>query len=264
MKKIFFFLGFILSVFIFSSCDKDKNEEDDKEKHIPVFNNKKLLVYCSENESGLYGRKYEYDSYGKLIKVYKNGEITQEYNYDYDKLSFNITNSKERIGGSLTTTGFIEQKSYRPSEDRYYSYSYDEDWHLKSETLFNYKEDECVENVWTWVNDNVVTLTVRYYTLDFYGNKKFKFDSNSAFKYTNDSVPTPIENKAGIPFLYYSLEEIEPIIAIKNLLGVSTKNLPVSFINSSGKEYRIDWTLDNEGYPVRVDFDKKSLYFTWN
>ena len=61
--KKFFFLDIILSVLMFSSCNKDKNEEDNKENHIPVFNNKKLLVYCSENESGLYGHKYEYDSY---------------------------------------------------------------------------------------------------------------------------------------------------------------------------------------------------------
>ena len=54
--------------------------------------------------------------------MYYNGEITQEYHYDYDKLSFYITNSKERIEGNLTTNCFIKKKSYRPSKDKYYSY----------------------------------------------------------------------------------------------------------------------------------------------
>lgn len=251
-EKIFFFLGFILSVFMLSSCDKD---DDNKDKNTPVFNNKKLLVYCSNNESGLYGRKYEYDSYGRPTQMYNSEGQSEKFSYNYNDLKFSVDLNNTLYDGRLTTKGYFETRLSSWSD---ISYFYDENDHLVSELLKN--EREQVEYTWIWVNDNIVTITEKH---KYSNNRNSNYEISFAFKYTNDLVQNPIENKAGIPFIFFSRDNIEPTIALKNLLGEATKHLPVSLISETG-EYRINWTLDSEGYPIKVDFDKKSLYFTWN
>ena len=249
MKKINFLLGLVLSLFMLSSCDKN---DDEKDKHIPVFNNKKLLVYCSKNESGLYGHKYEYDSYGRPNYTYDSKGKIEEYKYNYNDLNFSISN--EGFNGRLTTNGFIESRSFGSN---YKSFFYDEKGHLISEIFSKGREN--IKYTWVWVNDNIVTISEKHDSYDSNSN----YEINFAFKYTNDAVPTPIENKAGIPFIFYSLDDLETTIVIKNFLGEATKYLPVMLVSVTG-EYKIDWTLDEEGYPTKVNFNKSTLYFTWN
>ena len=123
-------------------------------------------------------------------------------------------------------------------------FKYDENRHLVSESEYNVLTGEPNENYmyqWVWENGNII----KFIQPISQGRK-----GEWLYEYTNDEVTTPLENKTDVLFFGYGGN-----LTYINRYGVVGKNLPVAMINgASGGRQRIDWTLDKDGYPIRVEF----------
>lgn len=240
MKNLIYILGlFTISASLFSSCDKDDDNEGNGETSFQYMTtSQKRLVSVTENNLTYY---YDYDSFGRMIKSSK-GDNTAIMDYKFDGNQFTAIYDFENgyyifsTNGELNSKGFIQTEN----EDNYGKslYSYDKEDHLIS---IKYTEEEEEEEVlFTWENGNVVKVV-----------DKLDEEGNYRLIYTNDEVTTPIENKVSVNLCIIT-GRIGEMFAARALYGKGFKNLPVGRIDDRGDTLSYNWTLDAEGYPTKL------------
>ena len=269
-KNIFIWGIFcVLSAVLFSSCDKEDEEIDNGIQGAGVKKQKHLVssTFYSTDEST--NTTYIYDSTGKLMKMslYDDGKEIDCFNVSdtvtiggheqviFYKTKFNSDGSiviDSTIYKHITTSKYVPDNTIPYSSTRIFRY--DENGHLvysESENSDKEKPKETYE--WIWEDGNITNF--KSSPINRIG-KDYSYEINWQYKYTNDEVTTPIENKADILFTYYSCDHM---LNNCNRYGVPCKNLPVSIFNGdSGTEHRIAWTLDSDGYPIKAEL----YYFT--
>ena len=263
MKKNIFIWGisFVLSAVLFSSCDKEDEginndiQETVKQKHLVSS-----TFYTTDKTNNT---TYIYDSTGKLIKevLYNDGKEIDCFNVSdtitlghKESIVFYVTEFNS--DGSIATDSIIwknvSDNAITSTSSRIFRY--DENGHLVySEYNASNKEKPKETYEWIWEDGNITNF--KSSPINRIG-KDYSYELNWQYKYTNDEVTTPIENKADILFTYYSCDYM---LNNCNRYGVPCKNLPVSIFNGdSGTEHRIAWTLDSDGYPIKAEL----YYFT--
>ena len=264
MKKFIFPLCILaLSAGAFTSCgdDDDDNNENKDNGSIVINQNLKKLVYASYNENPN-GIKYEYDSKGRLVKAYWGTQYSDEYVYSGN--SFTGTSVtvdwNHVISGKLNANGFIETVTLQEKKEgrvTITNFTYDKDGHVVKDNTDG--GDYSSESVYVWVNGDIVSGTEKNHDDD----SEYVEECNYSFKYTNDVVTTPLENKACILFAYPYIEGLDKTASLRILYGVAGKHLPVSVIDSEGDENNFEWTFDADGYPIKVVDKYSTLYLTW-
>ncbi|MCQ2235040.1 MAG: DUF4595 domain-containing protein [Paludibacteraceae bacterium] len=262
MKKFVFPLCILaLSAGFFTSCDDDDDDNNDNGT-IVINQNLKKLVYASYDEDGAHGIRYEYDSKGRLVKAYWGSQYSDVYVYNGNTVTgTSFTEDWNNVlSGKLNANGFIETMTSQDKNDGSVSvenFTYDKDGHMIKNTSkgdYYYSED-----IFVWVNGDIVSGANKY----DYKESEYDEETNYSFKYTNDVVTEPIENKACILFAHPYLEVLSDHISLRNLVGVAGKHLPVSAIDNKGNENKFEWTFDADGYPIKVVDKYSTLYLTW-
>lgn len=263
MKKFIFPLCILaLSAGAFTSCgdDDDDNNENKDNGSIVINQNLKKLVYASYDEE-IVGVKFEYDSKGRLVKAYRGLEDCNEYVYNGN--SFTGTSVtvdwNHVISGKLNANGFLETITTQDKNDGKISttnYYYDKDGHLVKDNTDG--GDYSSESVYVWVNGDIVSGTEKYHD-EGYDDEERSY----SFKYTNEFVTTPIENKARFLFAFPYVETLSDAVSLRNFFGVAGKHLPVSSVDSYGNENNFEWTFDADGYPIKVVDKYQTLCLTW-
>ncbi len=237
MKKTIYVVGILaLSTLVLSSCDKDDEDNNGSNNSFNyATSTQKRLTSLTDKDHSIY---YEYDSHGRLIKSLG---YNPDVEYAFDGKSFSAIHTVDRGGkyektfttkGELDSRGFITTEQYEDGVNDIYSY--DKDGHLISVEL-----DEEVTLSFKWENGNVIS------------QKRDFLDEVIAFRYeyTNEDVKTPIENKAtGQIYVMNGLMDL----AMRALYGVGPKYLPVTKISEDGETTKYDWTLDTDGYPIKL------------
>lgn len=270
MKKNIFIWGIfcVLSAVLFSSCDKEDEEIDNGIQGAGVKKQKHLVSssFYSTDEST--NTTYTYDSSGKLMKMalYDDGKEIDCFNVSdtvtiggheqiiFYKTKFNSDGSiviDSTIYKHITTSKYVPDNTIPYSSTRIFSY--DENGHLVyCESNISDKEEPKETYEWIWEDGNIIN-----FKSSLIDRVNYSYEINRKYKYTNDEVATPIENKTDILFTCYGSETF--MLNNCNRYGVPCKNLPVSIINeTSGSEQRITWTLDSDGYPIKAE----RYYFT--
>ena len=263
MKKIILFFGILaLSTSIFTSCNED--EEENQKKDEPQVSNQRRLVSSTFKTAGIYNMEtherdtirvnanYEYDSEGRVIKVYDINDYQENYDYNGLVKTF-FKGGVETAKGELNVEGsIVSDSAYDGSYKR--NYFYDESGYLKKyNSMFVVDENNsslCYCS-YTWQDGNIVSCVVRYGGTN--NGAAMELDvSDHVYVYTNETVSTPIENKSGLLFLF------DNGLDFSFAYGKKCKNLPVVVNNQ-----KIEWTLDDEGYPVKVVANNITMTFTW-
>lgn len=269
MKKFIFPLCILaLSAGFFTSCDDDDDDNNDNGS-IVINQNLKNLVYSD----GQGGTKFEYDSKGRCVKSY-SPRGTSEYTYNGNTITgTSVTEDwNEVLSGKLNSNGFFKTLTSQDKisgEVSVENYTYDKDGHvIKNTYKINSIEDNYAayfELIYVWENGDLVSCTEKSH--EEYEGDVYDEERNYSFKYTNDVVTEPIENKACIPLIQPYLEGLDKYISLRNFVGVAGKHLPVSIVHPEGQELIIDWTFDADGYPINVSSSiQNSLYsleLTW-
>lgn len=249
-KSIFLFSILATVAGVFSSCEKE--DEGDNNSVDNITKQKKLLVatkqvLCYDNNR-IVEYKCKYDSNGKLVDRYSQESDTIDgtlFDHTYSLSSGEIISSTTEFNPD----GFIGSTTTTSTRDTFTSVSnkifiYDENRHLVSESLFNVLTGEPYENhmyQWVWEDGNIVKFIQPI--------SQGKSTGEWLYEYTNDEVTTPLENKTDILFFGYGGN-----LTYINRYGVAGKNLPVAMINgTSGTRQSIDWTLDKDGYPIKME-----------
>lgn len=267
MKKFLYFWGILaLIAGLVSSCGKDEENENDNKQSIPQKRIAKLVMIPGDLDE--LSTIYEYDDKGRCISsTYTyDGKVGKE-NYTYEGNTMTKT-TYSYYGDTSITIYTYNSKGYLESikgEDKYdsyiYSYKYDNEGHLISETTIT--DSHTSTMTFEWENENVTKIK-RDYKSDFQESTE-----TTIFKYTDQNHPTPIKNAAKLSVLesaYYF--DIEPILS---KFGVSPKNLPIhaieTFTDEEGtetEEYGIEWVLDGDQYPITLkykDEDSEHTHF---
>lgn len=263
MKKAFFLAGILaLAAGMFSSCDAE--DEDDNNGYVGNVTKKKLLVATKQTQYYLDNKvtefSFEYDSNGKVIKRYALESDTiggTLFDHTYSLSSGEIISSTTEFNsdgsiGSTTSTSTIDSFTSVSKT----IYEYDENYHLISESLYDVLTGEANKNYmyqWVWEDGNIIKFIQPVFNQDQF--------AEWLFEYTNDEVTTPLENKTDILFYGYGGN-----LTCINRYGVAGKNLPIAIINGkSGTRQSIDWTLDKDGYPIKMEVkwaDNKDMIVT--
>ena len=266
MKKNIFIWGIfcVLSAVLFSSCDKEDEEIDNGIQGAGVKKQKHLVSssFYSTDEST--NTTYTYDSSGKLMKMslYDDGKEIDSFNI-FDTITLKDEGSivsyvtKSNSDGSIA----IDSMIWKNLSDNAITHTiarifrYDENSHLVYSESNDSNEEESKETCeWIWKDGNITNFKSSPIKKS---QDNYSYKINRTYKYTNDEVATPIENKTDILFICYGRETF--MLNNCNRYGVPCKNLPVSIINeTSGSEQRITWTLDSDGYPIKAE----RYYFT--
>ncbi len=235
MEKLIYSLGILaLSACMFSSCGDDEDESQNQNNSVSysyfTADQKRLVEtkVSSENVSSF----FEYDSFGRVTKM-THGENVRVYHYNGSSYSIEYLNDDGvKVEGTLNSKGFVASEVQVVDTSTFdFKYSYDSDGHpIASYTYPAYE----------WKDGNLVSLSLSTF--------------QNVFQYTNDEVTSPIENKALIPFYYGSVLQLDVEIATRSIYGVGSKYLPVSMSNADGViEAYFNWTLDEDGYPIKLD-----------
>ncbi len=265
MKKNIFIWGisFVLSAVLFSSCDKDKEDEGIDNGIQETVKQKHLVSSTFYTTDETTNTTYIYDSTGKLIKtsLYNDGKEVDCFNVSdtitlghKESIVFYVTEFNS--DGSIATDSIIwknvSDNAITSTSSRIFRY--DENGHLVY-SEYNASNEEKPKETYEWIWEDGNITNFKSSPINRIG-KDYSYEINWQYKYTNDEVTTPIENKADILFTYYSCEHM---LNNCNRYGVPCKNLPVSIFNGdSGTEHRIAWTLDSDGYPIKAEL----YYFT--
>lgn len=265
-KKNIFIWGIlcVLSTILFSSCNKEDEEIDNGHPESVTQKQKHLVSSTFYSTDELTNTKYIYDSTSKLIKMslYNDGK-------EYDSFNISDTITLDHKGDSVfyiskfDSDGFIAIDSmiWKNVSDNAVTHTvarifrYDENGHLVYSESNDSNEEEPKESYeWIWEDGNIINFKSSPIKKS---QDNYSYDINWQFKYTNDEVTTPIENKTDILFTCYSSETF--ILNYCNRHGVPCKDLPVSIFNEKrGSEQRIKWSLDSDGYPIKAE----RYYFT--
>ncbi len=280
MKKNLFLLGILaMGAGMFTSCDDiDDVDINDSKTEVPTLKKKRLVSITEYKGEDSTTSTFEYDMNGMLTDVvssdpdpYIKGTV---FNYTRmrNRSSSGINGGTKSIRIIIHTTefnsnGFIANIIDKHIDTTDYAndttligesivskkYNYDGYGHL---TSLDYIDVLGIEHtyIWTWEDGNIK----KYEDITVHADSLSPKEFNWVYEYTNNDSPTLIENKTDLLFNcglpYY------------NLFGLSSKYLPVSIINGdNGIEHRIEWTLDNDGYPVKAvmywaDNNKKNQY----
>lgn len=242
---------------VLPSCDDEIDEDPGNGMPENVEVNKKFLVSTTYKKHGhtVEEYEYEYDSNGKIFSKHSPNNkyfnllncvdyyLNNQESVIYCTSSFNPDGT---MAGFYTriTNAMIDSVVYDHITES--KYTYDEDKHLVGYDSYNMEtgEKDCPSKVWTWEDGNITKFT------ETYPKNGECISTEWSYEYTNNDVTTPLENKTDLLFYGYG-SNLDCI----NRYGVVGKNLPVIITHvSSGEKTRIDWTLDDDGYPVKVVF----------
>lgn len=242
---------FALIAGLVTSCNKD---DDENEGEATAREKKLVKVFFGDDE----WYEFKYDNEGKCISQIYYAE-NQRDGYDLFKYEGNriICDEYEEDDTHFGTTtfilnsnGFIESWELIIDERSHLiasKYNYDSQGQLIS--IYSMEGDE--SNSWSysyeWENGNIVKGTER--------------GSLVVYKYTNSIHTSALKNNTDFSFEYLT----DPILC--NKTGVPCKNLPVSK-EQGGKETIYEWTMDGEGYPIRLtekysDGDVTTIEYVW-
>lgn len=269
MKKFIFPLCILaLSAGFFTSCDDDDDDNNDNGSIVINQNLKKLVSSTYVEDGHELETKYEYDSKGRLIKSHDTFG-TEEYAYNGNSVTgTSVTEDWNEVGsGKLNVNGFIETITLQDKISGSVivnEFTYDKDGHRIKNTYKENSKDhsDYSESIFVWENGDLISGTEKVH--DEYDDGHVYDDEISyTFKYTNDVVAEPIENKACILFDSPYVTGLGSTASSRNLYGVAGKHLPVSAIESDGNENKFEWTFDADGYPIKLVDKYSTLYLTW-
>ncbi|MCQ2960673.1 MAG: hypothetical protein MJ198_10895 [Bacteroidales bacterium] len=265
MKKFLFLLGMLaIGAGMFTSCDDIDDEDNGLVEN--VTKQKKLLVATKQTQYYLDNKvtefSFEYDTNGKVIQRYAQESDTIDgtlFNFTVLDSTYAITGTAEfNFDGSIESRTITNKRFYGDRDTittvTKVIYKYDENGHLISEIEYDAITGEQNSNYsyqWIWKDDNIIKF------IEHHGNSTPEW----LYEYTNDEISIPIENKTDILFYGYGGN-----LTCINRYGVAGKNLPVAIINGkSGTRQSIDWTLDKDGYPIKMEVkwaDNKDMIVT--
>lgn len=242
MNKIIYFgcIGALFSA-ITSSCDKDEEDTNNNSS-----TTQKRVVNCilSDDNGYYYEETYEYDNTGRLVKIKYEDEDPLNFKYENDKITlFEGDNIFSTI--TLNSQGFISNLTDAGNDSNYNcNFWYDKQGYLT-------KSNKGKETItYEWENGNLKKVT------EIEGEGEF---ITFILSYTDESITSPIENKANIQLnsIYYDgLDNLIDNLPLGSIAGKSLKNFPILIERSCSYDSqfsgisRFTWTLDNEGYPI--------------
>lgn len=272
-KKIFAIALISLSVNLFSSCSKS-DDDDNTSKYSYQKSGKKLVSSTSS-----LGKTYtfSYDNYGRVANVvcrkgnndgWERNTTFNDSSFDYEKIQ---SDDSSIVKGSATFNemGYISTMSQKDENDKVneMKMTYNSKGQITSiEHTFKHGDDqETVNYVWIWENNDISKYET--HLIDYFGNPMVMADE---YIYTNDVVTTPIENK-GLMTLFQGYYDVEEEVN-RLMLGLACEHLPVE-IKNENEISKFEWTLDADGYPVKVKITDKVSFvekvyettydFTW-
>ncbi|WP_297898899.1 hypothetical protein [uncultured Methanobrevibacter sp.] len=254
MKHKLLFSIFTIACIFFAACDKKENDPKDKKEGgdttKPIVNvikkPKKIDVkFNNYDYFPFYSIKFEYDSKGRLIKLfdyYKEYVTNTEYIYSEDK----VIESKEWMGNS--SSSIIRKYFYDKSGkvERIESNEYD----YKYKILYYYENNNSLITRADSKYNNKESVFSDYYFYDSKGNliKENTSSYSTKYEYEYDDKINPFKHLHIMPKTYISIE----------LWGFNT------FVNNIIKEIRngnshtYTYEYDKDGYPTqRIDKDEK-------
>ena len=265
MKKLVYFFGIfaLIAGFVTSCGDDDDDDEGNGNSGVKTVSQKKLKKLVDDN----YYWEYTYDKDGRCTsysEFYQN-EPSEKANYKYE--GNKIIEECCLLDGEVrsTTTVIINPNGYIESETTENGgasdntvYTYDNQGHLISKSYSDEESDGTRVTTYTWENGNVSKIEVK----DIYEGEESEYVMY--YEYTNSNYSSAIDNKAGFNALQIEDDIISPCYF--GTVGVSMKNLPVS-IKCDDETQTLTWTLDGDGYPVKVTSklgsDVDSIEFVW-
>ena len=265
MRNIILSIG-ILSMLagMFVSCRSDDDEKKIvRKKENPQNTTQRSLSFSTYETVGIdletkqrdsikQNLYYDYDSEGRVVKIYDSNGYREDF--DYKSLAkTTLENGVETSIGKLNVDGSIASDSALNGSYKK-EYTYDENGYVKDyNSVFVVDEEDRSHYTYsyTWEDGNIVSCQVK--DGGVHNGAAMELGVyDYQYEYTNETVTTPIENKSGLVFLF------DNVMDFSYAFGKKCKNLPVAVNNQ-----KIEWTLDETGYPVKVVTNKATATFTW-
>lgn len=244
---------------IFISCKDD--DDDYEEPRFEVRSTKVPLSITVEGrsytDSGTYHTITNLFTFttlnNKIVSIKKSSTgntIKEDYEFFYNednplRMEY-CRNNGSAISCQLNGRGFI---SYAGSTE----YKYNEDGQL-TEMAYSYSDyfGNLVTDgeVYVYENGDLISKTVtdgRIGSISYY------------YTYTSNEYPNGIANTAGIHYGNTNL-------MAAGLLGTASARLPLSYGTSSSSDSyntKIEWTLDNQNYPVKSKTESTTYIYKW-
>lgn len=214
-------------------------------------------------DSTLQEVEFRYDSKGRLIQfgsytnyVYKGSTLTAQFSDD------------EILTENYNSSGYITSYKLTSDYELNATILYDDSWHILSEesnlsTKVTNENNETIvqtkssKTEYVWEDGNIIKIYDDLESSSELGKYPY------TFKYTDEDVTVPIENKANIQFIRTTALSLGMSMAAGYRYGAKSKNLPVSMISNDGVEIKLVWTLDNDGYPSGLIFGDVTCKFAW-
>lgn len=262
----------VVTCITLAACDNDDDTGSSDGSNGSVWTGKVYIsnVFTGKKTIKINNKVATYDCNGLLVSLeepisvgYDYHNVTFEYGKGTRAAADNYVRMTNEVDNGCTTYwdmklnryGFVEscRETYDdgdPDYDAWY-FDYDNDGHLiHIKEIWNDLTDED-ERYITWKDGNIVSVERSY------GGSKDKY-SISYFKSDN----TMTENK-GCIMLYEAMGtglDMMQWAYYAGLLGKPTKNLPCSLYRLAEGQHsekgscKLTWTLDSNGYPVKVDY----------
>lgn len=195
---------------------------------------------------------YEFDPEVRIVKIFDSNGYVETYDHK-NLLKTSYENSVHTASGIININGSVACDSALNGSYKK-EYSYDENGYIKG-CHFEFVVDESNRSYYTysysWKGGNIVSCQVK--DGGIHNGAAMELGVyDYQYEYTNETVTTPIENKTGMVFLF------DNVMDFSYVFGKKCKNLPVAVNNQ-----KIEWTLDEEGYPVKVVTNKATATFMW-
>ncbi|MDE7125401.1 MAG: DUF4595 domain-containing protein, partial [Muribaculaceae bacterium] len=263
----------------FSSCNSDNDDnygfgEETDDGVTTVDRIDPSQVFTGLKPVSVAGMQISYMEDGLVKQIIRRADGENEFvSFSYPALARSVSEGKlvrmdivsgterhqyDMRVGNMGFVDYAEETEYengKAEETQYWWFSYTPDGHLES--IEGTKDDHKVTKFY-YSDGNIIGMTA----IDRDG------DSESA---SVDYGATPIAN-VGAVMLFDEIfdTDVDDIIYIyyAGLLGKATKNLPVSAVQTEGKQsvtVSFAWTLDAGGYPVMMtpSDEPYSYTFAW-
>lgn len=239
MKKLFL-LALPLLAITFNSCSKDDDGGDDGYQWPTYGKLVKKVAWHSDTNDYNDDCEFTYDNQQRLVKATWDNGYSKSLTYNNNTITLNDN-------GEFYTTYILDENGYltRQNDDdgSYAVHEYSSGYSSKSTEIKLDKDSDYdkYEEIYTWLNGNLVKQVGRYYD----GTKLL--DYTFTYNYTYNSI----ENKLNLNILdIFDFSYWEPTCI--NFRGRSLKNYPISQTNDDGETLSYSYTFDNDGYPTKI------------
>lgn len=277
MKKLltYFSIAAIIAGFA-TSCGKDDDGNDNSKDNVSSIQKRLVKAERCEYYSETLNCgdiTFEYDNQGRCVSI---SDVYQDFRISYEdnKIILEMVEFNDRnitVTYTLNSNGFIESTRWVVITGNYVNQDTEEKFQYDEKgQLIEYTDSDGSKTTFIWENGNVIK------SIDKYGDWV-------EYKYTDETNSTPIENKA--KFHIAPFEDLYRQWPHFCNFGVPNRHLPVGIVEPYEEDYEEDydpldhenvpdiedsdaiekdsisheewkWTLDNDGYPLKLDIDE--------